>query len=294
MKRFLIFTVLFSLGISVFAQEYYYWYRGEKIPLELMPTRKFILLASPDDTLALKNRLTEQHIHVYPFEITPITHLKDKYIDKESDCWTVIEGENLPDFTFDESILYETPGFLLTEATINRETLPSHVIYVRLRQASDFTALQNLAAEKGVTIRGSSNITLWYILECSKESAGNTLQMANLFYETGLFEAAEPEFRTFGTFILDPIGNPTGIASLSAAASDVYIDTQNTDNIIVFSKNNYIDNLQIFGMDGRKVFESSWSGKSLVNVNMSNRKGIYVFKITLHSGDVICRKTVIK
>jgi hypothetical protein len=29
MKRFLIFTVLFSLGISAFAQEYYYWYRVE-------------------------------------------------------------------------------------------------------------------------------------------------------------------------------------------------------------------------------------------------------------------------
>jgi hypothetical protein len=57
----LIFTVLFSLSVSVSAQEDYYWYGDRKIPLELMPTRKFILLASPDDTLALKNRLTEQN-----------------------------------------------------------------------------------------------------------------------------------------------------------------------------------------------------------------------------------------
>jgi hypothetical protein len=288
MKRFLIFTVLFSLGISVFAQEYYYWYQEEKVPLELMPTRKFILLASPEDTLALKNRLTTQHIHVYPFEITPITGLKDKYIDKESDCWTIIEGESLPDFTSDETILYEVPGFLLTEATINREILPSHLFYVRLHQASDFTALQYLATENRVTVRGNNEfMPLWYIVECSKESAGNALQMANLFYETGLFNATEPEFHTFGTF-------PLGIALLSAASSDVYIDTQNTGNIIIDSKNNYIDYLQIFGMDGRKVFEFSCLNRSQINVNMSNKKGIYVFKIRLRSGDVIYRKTVIK
>jgi hypothetical protein len=288
MKHFLVFTVLFSLGMSVFAQEYYYWYRDKKVPLELMPTRKFIELASPEDTLALKNRLTTQHIHVYPFEVTLITGLKDKYIDKESDCWTIIEGESLPDFTSDETILYEVPGFLLTEATINREILPSHLFYVQLHQASDFMALQNLATANRVTIRGNNEfMPLWYIVECSKESAGNALQMANLFYETGLFNATEPEFHTFGTFTL-------GMASPSETSPNVRIDLRNAANIIVAANDNRIDNLQIFGIDGKKVFELSSSSSSLVNVNMSNRKGIYVFKIKLHSGDVICRKTVIK
>jgi hypothetical protein len=54
MKRILIFTLLLSLGISVFAQEYYYWYRNEKQLLELDPTRKYISVRSTDDTLALK------------------------------------------------------------------------------------------------------------------------------------------------------------------------------------------------------------------------------------------------
>jgi hypothetical protein len=285
MKHFLIFTVLFSLGISVFAQEYYYWYKGEKVPLELFPTRKFILLVSPDDTLALKNRLTEESIYVYPFEVAPIMGLR------ENDCWTIIEGKNLPDFTSDESVLYEVPGFKLTKTTFNNEVCPSHLFYVKLFLEDDFAVLEQLAAANLVTIRGSMSMTLWYLLECSKESAGNTLQMANLFYETGLFEAAEPEFRTFGTFIG---GGVTSLSSIFPGSSSIYIHVQNTNNIVIDSKNNSIDNLQIFGIEGGKIFESSYSNCNRVNLNMFGRKGIYIFKVKLHSGDVICRKTIIK
>lgn len=290
--KILISILILAFCVSGFAQEYYRWYRGEKVPLELMPTRKFILLASPDDTLALKNKLTEQHIRVYPFEVTQNTRLKDKYIDRENDCWTIIEGENLPDFTSEESVLYEVPGFKLTDTgLINNEVCPSHLFYVRLFQDADFTALQNLASENNVTIRGSMTLTFWYLLECSKESAGNTLQMANLFYETGLFAATEAEFRTFGTFTL---GNETGIVPLSSASSGVYIDTQNADNVTIDSENSCIANIQIFDIDGRKIFESSYLNDKQVSLNLSGQKGVYLFKIKLHSGDVICRKTVIK
>jgi hypothetical protein len=203
MLKFFLLTILaLTMGMACsekdtpeHAQEYYYWYKGEKIPLELMPTRKFILLASPDDTLALKNRLTEQNIFVYPFVVDPITGFQDKYIDKEIDCWTFIEGENLPDFTSDELILYEASGFRLMDST-KLEVLPSHLFYVQLFQADDFTVLQNLAAENNVTIRGNNVfMPLWYILECPKESVGS-VKMASLFHETGLFGSATPEFHS--------------------------------------------------------------------------------------------------
>jgi len=35
---------------------------------------------------------------------------------------------------------------------------------------------------------------LWYTLECSKHSDGNSLELANKFYETGHFEFAQPNF----------------------------------------------------------------------------------------------------
>jgi hypothetical protein len=268
-----------------YTQEYYYWYKGEKIPLELMPTRKFILLASPDDTLALKNRLTEQNIFVYPFAVDPITEFQDKYIDKEIDCWTFIEGENLPDFTSDELILYEGSGFRAMNST-KLEVLSSHLFYVELFQADDFAVLQNLAAENNVTIRGKY-MPLWYILECPKESVGS-VKMANLFHETGLFGSATPGFYyslEFYTYL--------GIASPSNVFSTLQIDTRNAANIIVDAKGNLIDSLQIFSVDGRKVFEYSYSNRSRVDVNMSNRRGVYIFRVTLRSGDIISQRTVI-
>jgi hypothetical protein len=289
MKRILISTLLLLFGLGAFAQDYYYWYKEKKMPMELMPARKFILLASMEDTLALKNRWMAQNIHVYPFEVTPITGLKDKYIDKESDCWTIVEGENLPDFTSDELILYEVPNFKLTVPDyVNSEVCPSHLFYVKLFQADDFSALQNLATSNRITIRGNNEfMPLWYFLECSKESAGNALQMANLFYETGLFGVVEPELRTFGTFT-------TRIDALSAASFDIHIDTRNADNVIINAKNTSIDHVQVFGIEGRKIFEAFYSSSNRVNLNMSDWKGIYIFKVKLHSGDVIGRKTVIK
>lgn len=33
----------------------------------------------------------------------------------------------------------------------------------------------------------------WFVLSCDNESKGNALEMANSFYESGLFAAAEPD-----------------------------------------------------------------------------------------------------
>lgn len=46
-----------------------------------------------------------------------------------------------------------------------------------------------------VSIVGNNSfMPLWYILSCNQHSVGNALQAANLFYESGLFAAAEPDF----------------------------------------------------------------------------------------------------
>ena len=52
-----------------------------------------------------------------------------------------------------------------------------------------------LAADNGVEVIGYNEfMPLWYTLSCSSKSMGNALEMANRFYETGLFAAAEPSF----------------------------------------------------------------------------------------------------
>jgi hypothetical protein len=54
---------------------------------------------------------------------------------------------------------------------------------------------------------------LWYTLSCTTESSGNALEMANLFFESDLFSAAEPDLMGDGNDIncaSDPLFNGVG------------------------------------------------------------------------------------
>jgi len=69
--------------------------------------------------------------------------------------------------------------------------------YVKLRNVSDVGKLEGMAEQNNVQIVGSNRfMPLWYTLACSKESFGNALELANKFYESDMFGAAEPDFLT--------------------------------------------------------------------------------------------------
>ena len=66
---------------------------------------------------------------------------------------------------------------------------------VKLKEGDSFARLQKLAEENGCTIaRQDEFVKDQYLLYVSKSSERDALQTANLFYETGLFEFAEPNF----------------------------------------------------------------------------------------------------
>jgi hypothetical protein len=190
-KKYLLFKPL--------AQEYYYWSRGEKVPLVLDPTRKYISVRSTNDTLALKNRLIEQNIHV-PYFMVYRSVCSGKYL-----CGAIIEGNNLPNFTEDETIVYEGEYFL-SERGIDVGGLNEEFI-VRLKNPGDLPALENLAKENNITLCGTVDYSAgsgdskftYYTLTCSKLSKGNCMQMANLFYESGLCDVANIGVVNYGT-----------------------------------------------------------------------------------------------
>lgn len=68
---------------------------------------------------------------------------------------------------------------------------------------------------------------LWFTLSCSKESSGNALEMANLFYESNLFEASEPEFM---------------IQNMTSCANDTYFNYQwNLAQTSQFGSNDWVN-----------------------------------------------------
>ena len=188
-------SVLFFPGMNVFAQEYYYWNRDKKIPLELLPTKKYILVNSLEDTTSLKEILIAQDIQVGEFVVDRIKGVEQtKYI-----CWAIVEGKAfVPDLTHNESILYEGP-FFLDENRREAGGL-AESFSVGLKQEEDLPLLEQLAAENNVTVFGriTSSFPLHYWLDCTKASKGNAMELANQFHETGLFDYAYPGFSNYG------------------------------------------------------------------------------------------------
>lgn len=89
------------------------------------------------------------------------------------------------------AIAYEAPFFV---GQSGKELGLSHLLYVKLFDPADVGHLERLAEEHRLTILGNNTyMPLWYALACDRNSKGNALEMANLFYETGLFSAAQPD-----------------------------------------------------------------------------------------------------
>ena len=66
---------------------------------------------------------------------------------------------------------------------------------VKLKPESSFEQLESLTKERHCTIiKENYFVKNQYLLSIPKKSNLNSLQFANVFYETGLFEFSEPNF----------------------------------------------------------------------------------------------------
>lgn len=64
---------------------------------------------------------------------------------------------------------------------------------VKLNNINDYVLLMQYANSYNVESVAESSLPLWYILTCSSNTYGNALSLANIFYESSQFAAAEPE-----------------------------------------------------------------------------------------------------
>jgi subtilisin family serine protease len=70
----------------------------------------------------------------------------------------------------------------------------SNFFYVKLRSERDFELLKNLSDKHNViVVEQNKFMPLWYTLSCTQSSQFNAMQLANMYYESGKFESAEPD-----------------------------------------------------------------------------------------------------
>ncbi|MBQ2175221.1 MAG: hypothetical protein II453_09210 [Alphaproteobacteria bacterium] len=201
MKKSLL-SILCLLSIAGYSQDYY-WYQNEKIPLE-RGNQLFIIYE--DDFLKESDK--QQIIHSEDVFYDEIPNLK----------W----GTTKPDAVIEdmEHVHYHTPSYIYTENFDNIHMFLTHQFYVKLKSKDDVTLLQEMTKQYQVEIVRDTDFANWYVLRCKLNPTLNALQLANLFHESGLFAAAEPEF--LGGIIL--LGLPQNSSTHSSAKNKVIKD----------------------------------------------------------------------
>ena len=181
-------ATLLCVTNSLLSQKYYYWYKGTKISLELLSNKRYVLFASFPDTTTLQNN---------GIQLKQLTANNDSYSAQEEKVqsktyYGIIESSSTNiDLSKQKDIIYEAPFFRLSGGA---EAGISHTFSVKLKFAEDSTLLKRMANEYNVEVLFRDKyMPLWYTLACTQQSQGNTLQMANTFYESGLFTAAQPD-----------------------------------------------------------------------------------------------------
>lgn len=194
-KYFYTIIGLFFCLNSAFSQEYYYWAYGRKYPLELYAEKHFVLTMNSDKELVAMGLGISKDEVLDLKQLTISKTIKNNRSDKSAGDnglhWGFVNRSLTIEKIKSSEIIYAAPSFRVN----GKEIGLSQFFYVKLKQEQDIELLEKLAEEKKVEIVGNDGfMPLWYILSCDKNSRGNALEMANLFYETGLFTSAQPDF----------------------------------------------------------------------------------------------------
>lgn len=176
MKQNILYTIflLLSFTTSVVYSQDYYWYKGAKIYLTI-GNKEYIVYESYADS---------------PSNVTELLYEEDIVASNQQ---TLKIGIIAKDANLDIGrIVYRITSYISNEDST--DIFVTDKFYVKLKTSDDIQKLQQMANTYEVEILDNHTLARWYVLGCTTNTEYNALQMANIFYESGMFEACEPEF----------------------------------------------------------------------------------------------------
>jgi cell wall-associated protease len=192
MKNIFSFILTYLVIFSLYGQHYYY-YNGEKQPLELMESKKYVLVDKNIDQKGFSELLQIKSDQIDEFQSSYLTqYLQSRPNINREIHWAVISDPRKPNLLKQLTNYYVGPYF---KAESGKEVGLTHLLYVKLNSQEDIEVLDSIARVHHVEILGNDRfMPLWYLLACSGKSDRNALEIANYFFETGLFKSVQPDF----------------------------------------------------------------------------------------------------
>lgn len=189
MKPQYILLGLFFLCNIVFAQnDTYYYFKENKITLSKKLSK-----------LSITAKRTIQKSDLATFNFKPYT-IPSNELDT-NDVYFEVELNNNPSLAEYNQIintLNQNPKVVKTNPFFGDNESDfgmTNFFYVKLKNKNDLQKLQAKANEfQAIIVEQNKFMPLWFTLVITKNTPYNTLVIANLFKESGIFDAAQPDF----------------------------------------------------------------------------------------------------
>ena len=198
MKNIILSLFLLFLPFYLLSQEYFYYYKGEKQYLEL--DTGYVFVSTVDGSALQKSNLVpKETLTLNKEQTSPL--LKQKQNIPVDFYWTELKlsGSELKG-TYTERInrIKQIEGVQVVSPYFTGKTGKkiglSNFFYVKLKSLSDTTLLNKYSVDnKVIILKQDKFMPLWFALSCTKETEKNAMEMANKFYESQMFQFAEPD-----------------------------------------------------------------------------------------------------
>lgn len=201
-KSIVLLYMLIFMAIYGLAQngnsKYYYYYKTEKQYLELNTDFVFVSVIGNEDTQ--NNELFKVGEGILKKEGLS-AKMKQKLNTSDDFYWAEIKfGENTNNVIYNEkvkalrqnkNIQSISPYF---KSANSKKIGLTNFFYVKLKATADIMLMEQYAKQANcIIVKQDDFMPLWYVLSCTKSSDKNAMELANQFFESGLFQYAEPD-----------------------------------------------------------------------------------------------------
>lgn len=172
----------------------YYYYRGEKVYLAI--DRETVCVTYEQQEFAAAKEYTGELVRtsytrskVIPVDSKSKARCGTKNFTYEIDVPAGGYDRLVKELKSRGDVVHVSPSYSFRE----HKGTPTGDIYVKLLVPDDVNTLYTLADKYSMEVLGYNKfMPLWFTLSCTKQTPYNSIEMANVFYETRLFECSEP------------------------------------------------------------------------------------------------------